>query len=164
MMVALGIFVSDVACVILCSFGAVPFFKDESNQLWLGVVGAVVLFGLGLKYLVRPTISADVELKLHAGHHTAFFLKGFLVNFVNPFVFLVWVGVIGHAQVKFGAGKDLHIFLLAALLAILTTDTLKVVFAHHIKRFIAPTMLVRTYQVIGVLLILFGIRMLWTVI
>jgi len=163
-MVALGIFVSDVVCVSLCTLGAVPFFKDESNQFWLGVVGAAVLFILGLKYLLRPTIATDIELKLHAGHHTAFFLKGFVVNFVNPFVFLVWIGVIGHAQGKFGFGTDLRIFLLAALLAILTTDTLKVLFAHRIKRFIQPNLLLRTYQVIGALLILFGIRMFWTVI
>jgi len=163
-MVALGIFVSDVVCVSLCTLGAVPFFKDESNQFWLGVVGAVVLFGLGLKYLLRPSTATVVELKLHAGHHTAFFLKGFVVNFVNPFVFLVWVGVIGHAHGKFGSGFELSIFLLAALLAILTTDTLKVFFAHRIKRFIQPRMLMRTYQVIGVVLILFGIRMFFTVI
>lgn len=161
MMVALGIFISDVVCVALCSFGAIPFFKNEENQFYLAVGGSVILFGLGLKYLLKPNVNVDAELKLHAGHYTAYFTKGFLVNFVNPFVFLVWISVIGLAQGKYGSGQDLWLFLGASLLGILTTDTLKVVFADKIKKLIQPKFLIRAYQVIGVVLLGFGVRLLW---
>ena len=161
MMVAFGIFISDVVCVALCSFGAIPFFKNAENQFYLAVGGSVILFGLGLKYLLKPNVNVDAELKLHAGHYTAYFTKGFLVNFVNPFVFLVWISVIGLAQGKYGAGQDLWLFLGASLLGILTTDSLKVVFADKIKRLIQPKFLLRAYQVIGVVLLGFGVRLLW---
>jgi threonine/homoserine/homoserine lactone efflux protein len=84
-----------------------------------------------------------------------------LVNFVNPFVFLVWISVIGLARGKYGAGQELWIFLGAALLGILTTDTLKVIFADKIKPLIQPKFLLRAYQVIGIVLIGFGIRLVW---
>ena len=161
MMVALGIFFSDVVCVPLCSFGAIPFFKNPSNQYWLAIGGSVILLGIGLKYLMKPDTNVDTDLKLKAGHYTAYFAKGFLVNFVNPFVFLVWVSIIGLAQVTYGAGKELWLFLIAALTGILLTDSLKVVFAQKIKRLIQPKFLVRAYQVIGVVMLGFGFRLLW---
>ncbi len=163
MMVAFGIFVSDVVCVLLCSYGAIPFFENPLNQHWLAVVGSVILFGLGFKYLLKPNVNVDTDLKLKAGHYTAYFVKGFLVNFVNPFVFLVWIGVIGLAQRKYGVGQDLWLFLAAALLGILTTDSAKVIFADRIKALIKPKFLLRAYQVIGIVLIGFGIRMIWFV-
>lgn len=161
MMVALGIFISDVVCVGLCAFGAIPFFKNPDNQFYLAVGGSVILFGLGLKYLLKPNVNVDEQVKLNAGHYTAYFTKGFLVNFVNPFVFLVWISVIGLAQGKYGAGEELWIFLSASLFGILTTDTLKVVFAEKIKPLIQPKVLLRAYQIIGLLLIGFGLRLVW---
>lgn len=158
MMVALGIFISDVVCVALCSFGAIPFFNNPLNQHWLAIGGSIILFGLGLKYLLKPNVNVDTELKLKAGHYTAYFAKGFLVNFVNPFVFLVWISVIGLAQTKYENQQDVWIFLGAALLAILITDSTKVIFADRIKALIQPKFLLRAYQVIGIILIGFGIR------
>jgi threonine/homoserine/homoserine lactone efflux protein len=161
MMVAMGIFISDVLCVGLCAFGAIPFFKNPLNQHWLAIAGSVILFGIGLKYLIKPDVNVDKELKLKAGHYTAYFAKGFLVNFVNPFVFLVWVSVIGLAQLKYGEGTDIWVFLGAALLAIILTDTTKVVFAHRIKSLIQPKLLLKAYQVIGVVMLGFGFRLLY---
>ncbi len=83
------------------------------------------------------------------------------MNFVNPFVFLVWIYVIGLAEVRFGEGIDLWVFLGAALLAILLVDSTKVLFAHRIKKLIQPKFLMRAYQVIGVVMVGFGVRLLW---
>ena len=161
MMVAFGIFSSDVVCVGLCSFGAIPFFKNPENQFWLALIGSIILFGIGLKYLIKPDTNVEKELKLKAGHYTAYFAKGFLVNFVNPFVFIVWISIIGLGQTKHGAGQDLWVFLGAALLAILLTDSAKVIFAHRIKKLIQPVFLRKAYQIIGLVMVAFGVRLLW---
>lgn len=161
MMVALGIFTSDVVCIGLCSFGAIPFFKNPDNQFWLALGGSAILFTLGIKYLLRPNVNTEPDVKLKAGHYTTYFAKGFLVNFVNPFVFIVWISIIGLGQAKHGSGEDLWIFLGAALLGIFLTDTTKVLFASKIKKLIQPTFLKKAYQVIGIVLIGFGIRLLW---
>lgn len=161
--VASGIFISDVLVVLLCSLGAIPFFKDPENQFWLGVVGSIILLVLGFKYMLRPNVSTDADLDLKAGDYTTFLIKGFMVNFVNPFVFVVWIGIIGLGQTRFGAGVELWIFLGSVLLGIFSTDVSKVVFADRIKRFIRPRFLLRVYQLIGVVLILFSFRMMWHV-
>jgi threonine/homoserine/homoserine lactone efflux protein len=161
MMVAAGIFFSDVVCVVLCSFGAIPFFEDPNNQFWLAIGGSIVLFALGLRYILRPNVDTSSGLKLELGHYSTYFVKGFVVNFFNPFVFLVWIGVIGMARYKYGPDLELWIFLGAALLAILITDSTKVLFAHRIKKFIQPNYLLKAYRIIGVVMLAFGFRLLW---
>ena len=161
MSVAWGIFISDVVCVGLCIFGATRFFENPDNQIWLAIGGMAILLGLGLKYIIKPSIDVDKMVKLSAGDYSKHFAKGFLVNFVNPFVFLVWIGVIGFAQAEYGKSEDLYGFLTASLFGILTTDSLKVVFAHRVKRLLQPKILTRLYRVIGGLLIIFAGRLAW---
>lgn len=161
MLVAAGIILSDVLCVLLCSFGAIPFFKNPANQLGLAIAGCLVLFGLGLKYLLKPSLNTDAGELPRAAHYTTFFAKGFVVNFVNPFVFVVWIGIIGIARAEYGVTLNLLLFLSAILLGIFTTDMLKVLFAHRLKPYIRPEYLKNIYRVIGIALIAFGVRMAW---
>ncbi|HXH20332.1 MAG TPA: LysE family transporter [Chitinophagales bacterium] len=163
MMVTGGIFVSDMAWVVLCSFGAIPFFKNPGNQIWLGILGGILLFALGIKYVFKPVLYSDENISLQSRHYTALFAKGFLVNFVSPFVFLVWISVIGYGRTKFGVSADLALFLCAVLLGILTTDSLKVIFSHRIKALLQPGLLLNIYRIIGLVLIVSGVRMIWYV-
>lgn len=161
MSVAWGIFISDVVCVGLCAFGATRFFENPDNQIWLTLGGIVILLGLGLKYIFKPNVDVDGMVKLSAGDYTKHFVKGFLVNFVNPFVFLVWIGVIGLAQTEYGKGEEMYQFLGASLFGILTTDTLKVVFAGKTKNLLQRSVLIKLYRGIGILLVLFAGRLIW---
>lgn len=162
--VALGIFVSDVVAVAICYLGAdtaKQFFYQPTNQFYIALAGSAILFGLGIKYLVRPSLNTEADIKLKVTDYFHFFIKGFLVNFVNPFVFVVWITIIGLKGAKYGFGPELIFFLSAALLGILSTDTLKAAFAHKIKDILDPRFLVWAYRVIGVLLIGFGCRLLY---
>lgn len=161
MLVAWGIFISDVVCVALCSFGALPFFENEENQVWLALIGSIILLGIGFSYLLKPNVEVKEKGKFNPAQLSSFFAKGYLVNFVNPFVFLVWIAVIGYAQKEFGQGEGTYQFLSAALFGILTTDSLKVVFARRLKPLIKPAILLKVYRVIGLIMIVFGGRLIW---
>ena len=163
-MVALGIFVSDIVCVGLCYWGASAFLQDADTEFWISILGSFILFSIGLKYLIKPSLTNTTEIQKDksVGKYEAFnfFTKGFLVNFVNPFVFGVWLAVIGYAQNKYSSETSIFYFLAAALLAILLTDSLKVVLAQKIKPFIKEKVLLKVYRGIGLILVLFGIRLL----
>lgn len=163
--VALGIFAGDALClVLLTAFGIADFITDPAHQFYLGVVGAVVLIGLGARYLLKPYRGEPAEAApLKPGHYLSFGLRGFLVNFVNPFVFVVWLGMIGLAGTRYAAGQGLLIFLLGSLVAIFSTDVLKALFAHRIKPLLRPEWITLTFRGIGAGLILFGVHILYTV-
>ena len=160
--VALGIFSSDILCVLLLfGFGATDFFTNPDNELLIGVGGAIILIGLGVSYAVKPVLKTTKEkLELKSSSLFNFFMKGFLVNFINPFVFVVWMGLIAFASNKQPSISGQIVFLTGILLGILTQDSVKAAMANYIKNFLEPRFLRITYRVIGISLIFFGVRML----
>lgn len=157
--VALGIVFADFSCIIICSFGAIPFFKNAQNQFLLGIFGGLILLFLGLKFIFKPKIlpQSTEKLKLSKRNYVSYFTQGFLINFVNPFVFVVWIGIIGIAETQYSGSINFLFFLGSALLGILTIEFLKVVLAHRLKTILNPIYLVKIYRVFGIILILSGI-------
>lgn len=156
-----GILLSDIACVLICYTGSISFFQQTNSQFWIALIGAALLMTLGLKYIFKPNLDTEKELSLNSHHYFSFFAKGFLVNFINPFVFLVWLGIMAFAKAKYSISINLYLFLSAVLSGILTTDVLKVFFAQKLKTVIQPAFLTKLYKVIGFLLLIFASRLLW---
>lgn len=159
--VAVGIFISDIVCVAICALGVATLLQEEQNQAYLALGGSLILIGLGLKYLIKPNISTNVDEKIGAAGYLGYAIKGFLVNFVNPFVFFVWIGIIAVGSSKYSLGGDLKFYLAGTLIGIFSTDTLKAVLAHKIKRFIKPKILTGLFRIIGFCLVAFGGRLIY---
>ncbi|WP_103071323.1 LysE family translocator [Aquimarina sediminis] len=160
--VALGIIFSDILCVFLCHYGLSTFVSAEQNQFWIGGIGSLILFGLGISYLIKNN-NDDTNVTIHSrGVHT-FFLKGFSVNFFNPFVFVVWIGVYNYGEHKYPTIESLLIFIGSVLAGILTTDLLKVFLSKRIRKFILLKRLIVFFKITGILLILFSFRLLYLV-
>lgn len=158
--VALGIIVSDVICVSLCYLGVTSFLYKSDTKFWIALIGGMLLILLGLQYLLNPGNSLAEKRDLPALHHLSCFAKGFLVNFVNPFVFFVWIGVVTYEKNLEASGYNALYYFSGVLLAILSTDLLKVFTARQIRSYLKPKILTNLYRVSGFVLIGFGIRML----
>lgn len=156
-----GILISDVVVVALCFLGASDLFSSTENQFWIALLGSFVLFALGLKYIIKPDLNTNTSLKVSAVSLSAYFIKGFLVNFVNPFVFIVWISTITYAESKYPEGDSALFFLIAALLGILTIDSIKVLISNKLKPFLKGVFLRRIFFIIGLILIAFGVRLLY---
>lgn len=157
LMVALGIIVSDVVAVALCIAGTVAFLQKVENTTYVSIAGAVILFAIGGRYIISP--SNNTEGKPTTGGLTGAFVSGFLVNFVNPFVFGVWLTVISYSGNKYGFDGGMYHYLIGCLLGIFTLDSLKVLLAHRIKSFLKPQNLMIAYRIIGIVMVGFGIRL-----
>lgn len=153
--VAFGIVVSDLVCVILCKFGVESFLKDGSKVVYLGSVTFLLLLGMGLYYLLGKNVVKNTEISLTATDYLGYFVKGFLVNFVNPFVFFVWTSICSYAIHNF-EGSLSNWYLFGVLIAIFGTDTLKVLFANKLKPLLDPQKLNLLYRGVGALLIIFA--------
>lgn len=158
--VALGIIFSDIVCVALCYFGLSSFILVQQYQFWIGSIGSILLFVMGVSYVLKkvsPTILFSIEPK----RLSDFFLKGFGINFFNPFVFVVWIGVYNYGKYAYPEDRMLLIFISAVLAGILTTDLLKVFLSKKVKRFVSLQRLTLLFKITGCILILFSIRLLY---
>lgn len=84
---------------------------------------------------------------------------GFLVNFLNPFVFAIWIGLSLHAADTYGHGLGQWMLLGGALVGILVTDLAKAFYAPRLRRRLNAAMLKKLHIGIGIVLLVFSIRM-----
>jgi len=156
--VATGIMLSDILALLLCLLGAKPFFEEEGNHFFIAVVAGIILILIGLKYVLAPKARAGQAKTLKKKELLTYLTAGFMVNFINPFVFIVWIALVLHGQDSFGSGPSLWVFFLGVILGIFSTDILKAYFAQKLSLFLDTERLKKVYLLIGVAMIAFGIR------
>lgn len=157
--VAIGIIIGDIIYVLLALKGLGSFLKNEENSKWLALAGGLLLVGMGIKYLFFPGTKTDVTGKIKSKSLWTIGLNGFLINFVNPFVFGVWVVFLTINQSKFASRTSIIISLSATLAIIFLTDLLKAFFAHKLKKIMTPIRLKVAYKVFGLIMLVFGSRL-----
>ncbi|MBX2893502.1 MAG: LysE family transporter [Saprospiraceae bacterium] len=169
--VAGGIWTSDVLYVVAVMWGlealaaliALPGFK-----LWAGLAGGALLVAFGLGNLLwGNTTASNAPLSAHfqpvgnnspyAKSYFLYFLRGFLLNTINPFTVFFWLGIAGGVLIPNGWGRAQTLVFFGGMLGTLVaTDTLKAYAAKQIRRFLTPQHTLQVRRGIGLLLIVFG--------
>jgi len=161
MLVVFGILFSDIVAGFLCFWGVGKYLMTDRSQMWLSIGGGLILIGMGVHYLRTRNFIPEKEQSVSSSNKLMFFVNGFLVNFVNPFVFAVWIGVAAFAAGAFPNEKWQMIFLIGALAGILTTDSAKVLLAAYLKKFMQSKSMLNLYRIAGAAMILFALRLLY---
>lgn len=157
--VALGIIASDVLIVLICLSGLVLLVQQWIDGPWMALVAAVMLAVLGVAYLFKRSSEQSDQVRFGGRNAVGLFVSGFLVNFVNPFVFVIWIGFTWHATATHGPGAGTWVFLCGVLLGIFSTDVLKATLAPRLRSILTPKGLRRLYIGIGVIMLLFSVRL-----
>jgi threonine/homoserine/homoserine lactone efflux protein len=159
--VAVGIIVGDIIYVLLALYGASEFFTETAHQKWFALAGGLILFVIGLKYALKPDLKTDISGKIKRKSLGVYFLNGFLINFVNPFVFAVWLGFLTLNQSMY-SDRWTFVSLAATLLVIFLTDVIKAFFATKLMKLVQPKQLAKIFRIFGIIMILFAGRLAWT--
>jgi threonine/homoserine/homoserine lactone efflux protein len=159
-LLAAGIFLSDLALVFLCFMGAVQVFGNDRNYLMFGIIGGSILVVFGIVTFMRKiNVTADntlIDVKM-PGPLTYIF-KGFFLNFANPFVWIFWVSVMVTVTTSHSSDQKATIaFFVGTLFTIFLTDIVKVIVASRLKRYLQPKVLIKVNHAVGILLVAFGI-------
>jgi threonine/homoserine/homoserine lactone efflux protein len=161
---AFGIFLSDAALVALCLLGALQIINETpENQLAFGIITGVILIVFGIVTFTRKVKIAEEENgeDIRTPSPLTFILKGFFLNFTNPFVWLFWILWVATITANYkGERYSVIILFSTTLLVILATDMLKCFGAYKIKRYVTPRFIQWINYVAGVGLSLFGIFLL----
>jgi len=165
--VAAGIWASDVLYMFAAMFGleaiealvAFPHFKVLS-----GVMGGLLLAGFGFGSLWKSRVVVLDGLNLSESpvknpkNYLWWWLRGFLLNTVNPGTVFFWLGIVSAVVVPSDWGKnDILVFFGGMLSTLVVTDTLKAWAAKRLRRFLTPRHTKRIQQGFGILLLIFGV-------
>lgn len=158
--VALGIAVSDVIAAALCMFGLYSVLEVYISEFNLGIAGIIVLSILSFRFLFFPPNDAGQKAKKSIKNLLEGFTYGFLVNFVNPFVFAVWLGTIAYASEKYGE-ENISEFVVAMIGAIFFIDTTRAYFAVYLNKWLSPKHLKMLFRIFGAILFAFVFRIIY---
>ncbi len=161
-LMALGISMSDMLYIALTYFGISQLSENAKFRIFMAMTGGVVMLIFGIRMFTR-TVS-HIKPGIHLHDPTSVFWKvskGFVLNGINPFVLLYWIGVVSLVSVHWDYnGFNALIFFIALLTTILSTDIGKAYLAHRIRTSITPRLMNIINKVVGITFILLGARLL----
>ncbi len=158
---AIGIAVSDGFYIFICYVGISQLLDNTYFKTGLGLVGGVIMLGFGLVNLTKQ-VSVQQKRPADFNKSNGFkeVLKGFMVNGINPFVLIFWIGVVSMATVDYGYNKqELILFFGTIVVTVFITDNTKAYLAHKLSDTITPEIIKIVNKVAGIALIGFAIRL-----
>jgi len=158
---AVGIAISDSVYIVVTYLGISQFVENPSFNMWLGGIGGTIMLVFGGIYLFKPVPTKGLK-QLHA-EETKWFqqiLKGFLLNGINPFVLIFWIGIISKVTLDFSYSTNQAItFFIILIATVFSVDVLKAHFAVKLSQIVTPRFMKIMNRVVGVALILFSLRL-----
>jgi threonine/homoserine/homoserine lactone efflux protein len=160
---ALGIFSSDLTIVLGAYFGASQIVTDKTYHLILGVIGGVfmLIFGTYTIFKKMPKteqVEAINLIQVKKQNVFRYFIKGFILNLANPFLWVFWITSVLAINGTYGGDKKAVVmFFTGTLSMVLMTDVLKVLLANKIKMAGNPMVKVWVNRIVGILFVIFGL-------
>ena len=163
--VASGIWISDLLFILGVSLGVSYIQEAIQSPLFepiLAIFGGVVLIAIGVgMFISKPKTHLDetapLEVFSSRGH---LWLEGFLINTINPFSVIFWTSLITTRAADAAVfGGENVLFLGAAFLTIVATDTIKILLADRIRQRLQQQHILVLRKISGVTLFVFGLMM-----
>lgn len=156
-----GIWISDIIIVyftLLFVRQIQDYVYQPSFIFWVGLLGGAVLVIVGMiSFFKKSTLNFETSYSKKASSWFGFWVKGFLVNTINPFTFIFWLSTITtYVATKQLDTNESYVFGSIIIAMIIMTDSLKVLLAKLIRQRITPQTLSAINKTAGVALVVFG--------
>ncbi len=159
-LLAFGIILNDLLIVTISIFGATSILGGIENFTMVGIVGGILLVIFGIITYQKKTEVEDAEDKtdIKTPHPAIYIGKGFLLNAVNPFVWIFWISVIVGITARYNADTvKLILFFSGTLSVVWFIDILKTFAASKLKKIVTHKFLILVNKIAGIAISGFGI-------
>ncbi|MHA4843000.1 LysE family translocator [Flavitalea antarctica] len=160
-----GVWVSDILLVVISNaFSALVSDLLEHRNI-IAYIGSLFLVAMGVYYLFfkKITLKTDAEgqlVKFSGFDMVKLFSSGFLINTLNPSVFIFWLTTATTFAVKYSFRERIIIFAVCLVFNIVA-DILKVIMAGKLRKRLTLHNVSLINKVSGTILIGFGIALLY---
>ncbi len=159
----IGVWLSDIVLVVISNAFSELVKGLMEYRKAIGVTGSVFLIGMGVIYVFfkKVTLQAGQEgmaTRFRKRDMLKIVSSGFLINTLNPNVFIFWLGVATAFTGKFTLGQRVIIFSVCIGINILA-DILKVIMAGRLRTRLTLHTISVINKVSGTILIIFGIAL-----
>ena len=156
-----GVVVSDfllcMLIIILIHFGATNFLHGEKSQRFMGILAGIILVVFGVFHFKAPVSKKDDMPELILPSAFSMLSKGFLLNFLNPAVWLLWLGNVSAVSksMKYSV-VNMIVYFSLTLGLVLLVELAKVSAAGKLKKILTQNTMHKINVFTGGLLVIFG--------
>ena len=159
---AIGVSVSDSFYVLIVLFGFAKVFDGDDFKFWMAIFGSGMLLGYAFYSWFKTPKIFNEEANGAETNYGKIFLKGLLLNGLNPFIVVSWATWVSTITVNFNYefGKQVQFFA-GMLITILSMDVGKAFIAHRLKHLITVKFVKGMNRSIAIVLLLFTVRLVY---
>ncbi|MDP1747559.1 MAG: LysE family transporter [Bacteroidota bacterium] len=158
---AFGVFLSDMIIIFLLLYVALGSISELKYLEILYYIGGAVLIYFGVRNLLKTPVIMEPEEDSQKRLNTLF-IKGFMINSLNPTIFFFWFGAMMLAFSSYHNDKNLVLtHFICGLGVTLLTDCLKGYSAFHLKKYVKPGFLKVLNIFSGIIIIGFGLKLIF---
>ena len=144
---ATGVMLNDAVMISLCVLTSFQVVMDNDREMfYFGLGAGIILILLGVFTFIRDVKETDTRIvketnaiikeKNNAPRWYTFVGKGFVLNILNPFVWIFWGGTVAFTAGKMDGDKVRELMFFSITLATcFFFDLLKALGAYSLKRF-----------------------------
>ncbi|MDX5448920.1 MAG: LysE family transporter [Bacteroidota bacterium] len=158
----IGVILADILFINITYFSS-SLIDIAEDSLWIYWIGGLLVIGYGIYNIInakRKKIVAGKRIELPTNHapYYIYFIKGFLLNFLNVGVLAWWLTsmVVISKEVNHYTPMVLTYFGVTVIVYFLT-DLIKIFFANKLQARLTPMVLLRIERLVGILLLIFGV-------
>ena len=159
----LGVSASDIALVLVSNVFTQMFSYMVKHKNFIGIAGSLFLISMGIFFLFFKKVKVDDSgvqvLQLSKKDYVRTFLSGFFMNTLNPAVFIFWLTT-STTLITLTIENRIIVFV-TCLAFVLATDLLKVMMAQKIRKKLTPHNIQILSRINGLILLGFGLVLLW---
>ena len=165
-LLAVGVVASDfILCllmIVLIHFGASNFIHDEKSQRFMGILAGIVLIVFGAVHFREPIPKKDNVIEIIIPSAQAMIVKGFLLNCLNPAVWLLWLGNVTAVSKTLDYNVlTMIVYFSITLGLVLLVELGKVSVAGKLKQILTPKTMYVINVITGGLLVIFGLVLIY---
>jgi len=160
----IGVSASDITMVLVSNVFTQLFSVLSSHTKEIGIAGSLFLISIGVFFLFFKKIKVNEEgqqvfMEFRRRDYVRIALAGYLMNTLNPAVFLFWLTA-STTFINHTIQQKLVLFLVC-LAMVFSADIAKVMLAGKIRKRLTPHNIHIINRVNGLILIGFGIALIW---
>jgi len=162
---ATGMLLSDLVLVSISYFGLSELISKQDYKI-LGVIAGIILIVMGvISFYKKPELIKESKIRPDLNNHMMrYLIKGFLLNIVNPFSLIFWIGLIAFAAKNWEPGnQNFFLFFTGVFITAFSTDIMKCYLSGQLKRILTSSTIHLITKTMGIIFMGIGFFIIYKV-
>lgn len=154
----LGAITADIIYILLAFYSSQKFLLTLRDNVYVAVISGLAVIIFGGYYIRKSSVGGQFKSQYVKARRRIFYLKGFLLNFLNIGVLFYWITTtVAIGSLLEHDEEHMKLFYAATLITYIIIDGFKIYFANKFQKRLSGRTIQLVEKILGMVLIAFGL-------